>query len=112
MMLESELVAADGIATFETKRMEEVYGNAFVKVNKAMHRSNFDDELSGTTAITVFVKGDCLYVANVGDSRAIIASRGEEGKLRSFPLSIDQTPFRKDERERLKKKVRSQHHDI
>eukprot|EP00604_Paraphysomonas_vestita_P004029 CAMPEP_0174824050 /NCGR_PEP_ID=MMETSP1107-20130205/30127_1 /TAXON_ID=36770 /ORGANISM="Paraphysomonas vestita, Strain GFlagA" /LENGTH=456 /DNA_ID=CAMNT_0016049263 /DNA_START=490 /DNA_END=1857 /DNA_ORIENTATION=+ len=69
-----------------------------------MHKANFDDSLSGTTGITIFVKGDTLYVANVGDSRAIIARENEEGKLRSHPLSIDQTPFRKDERERLKKK--------
>lgn len=85
--------------------METIYTNAFVNTNKAMHKANFDDSLSGTTGITIFVKGDTLYVANVGDSRAIIARENEEGKLRSHPLSIDQTPFRKDERERLKKKV-------
>lgn len=40
-------------------------------------------------------------MANVGDSRAII---GEErnSKLIAYPLSSDQTPFRKDERERVK----------
>jgi serine/threonine protein phosphatase PrpC len=86
--------------------MEDIYSNAFIKTNKAMHKANFDDSLSGTTAITIFVKGDTLYVANVGDSRAIIARENDDGKLRSHPLSIDQTPFRKDERERLKKRVR------
>jgi serine/threonine protein phosphatase PrpC len=65
----------------------------------------FDDSVSGTTGVTAFVKGDTLYVANVGDSRAIIARMGEDEKLKSCPLSVDQTPFRKDERERLKKKV-------
>lgn len=87
--------------------MEATYTAAFVNANKAMHKANFDDSLSGTTAITIFVKGDTLYVGNVGDSRAIIARETEEGKLRSHPLSVDQTPFRKDERERLKKKVSS-----
>jgi serine/threonine protein phosphatase PrpC len=85
--------------------MESTYTAAFVNANKAMHKANFDDSLSGTTAITVFVKGDTLYVANVGDSRAIIARETDDGKLRYHPLSVDQTPFRKDERERLKKKV-------
>ena len=59
--------------------------------------------MSGTTSITVILRGDTLFVANVGDSRAIIASEMEEGLVYS-PLSDDQTPFRKDERERVKLK--------
>ncbi len=43
-------------------------------------------------------------MANVGDSRAIIGSTNQDGKLKASCLSNDQTPFRKDERERLKKK--------
>eukprot|EP01034_Spumella_vulgaris_P021903 gene21902-27980_t len=48
------------------------------------------------------MKGDQLIVGNVGDSRAIIASN-VDGKLKYAPLSNDQTPYRKDERARLKK---------
>lgn len=50
-----------------------------------------------------------VEVANCGDSRAIIATEetvsGKSGKTKLVvhPLSIDQTPFRKDERERVKK---------
>ena len=58
--------------------------------------------MSGTTAISVVITGTKVYVANVGDSRAIVARR-ENGKLVARPLSIDQTPFRLDERERVKK---------
>jgi serine/threonine protein phosphatase PrpC len=43
-----------------------------------------------------------MYISNVGDSRAIIVSM-EDGKLKAHPLSSDQTPYRKDERERVKK---------
>lgn len=84
--------------------MEIVYTRAFMKTNKALHKSDIDDSLSGTTGVTIIVKGDILYVANVGDSRAIIAS-DIDGKVKYSPLSSDQTPFRKDERERLKRKV-------
>ncbi|TYZ58803.1 hypothetical protein PybrP1_001579 [[Pythium] brassicae (nom. inval.)] len=51
-----------------------------------------------------------IHIANVGDSRAIIAQDNlkatgpyEDISLVAKPLSIDQTPFRKDERERVKK---------
>lgn len=48
------------------------------------------------------IKGDTMFVANVGDSRAIVCSQqpGEKSTVR--PLSVDQTPFRKDERTRIK----------
>mmetsp|Transcript_10708 Transcript_10708/g.16227 ORF Transcript_10708/g.16227 Transcript_10708/m.16227 type:complete len:1008 (-) Transcript_10708:197-3220(-) len=101
--LENELNHNGGVSAFDGDKMESVYTSAFVKANKAMHKAAFDDSLSGTTGVTIFVKGDKLYVANVGDSRAIIARQNDDGKLRSHPLSVDQTPFRKDERERLKK---------
>lgn len=93
-------------STFEGAEMEQKYTQAFVSANVAMHKAMFDDSLSGTTGVTAFVKGDTLFVANVGDSRAIIARVGDDNKLKSYPLSVDQTPFRKDERERLKKQVR------
>jgi len=84
--------------------LQEIYTNAFVETNNKCHAAAFDDTLSGTTAITVLIMGKYLYVANVGDSRAIICSaNGSNGKVLAEPLSIDQTPFRKDERERVKK---------
>ena len=43
-----------------------------------------------------------MCVCNVGDSRAIIVTQ-EGGKLKALPLSSDQTPYRKDERERVKR---------
>ncbi|TMW55125.1 hypothetical protein Poli38472_013887 [Pythium oligandrum] len=84
---------------------------AHVETNRSMHDCGFDDSMSGTTAISVFFDGNEIHISNVGDSRAIIAQEdlkaplSEEGheRLIAKPLSIDQTPFRKDERERVKK---------
>jgi CRP-like cAMP-binding protein/serine/threonine protein phosphatase PrpC len=57
--------------------------------------------MSGTTAIVCFFKGAELTVANVGDSRAIVGEK--KGKrIIAYSLSIDQTPYRADERERVK----------
>lgn len=102
--LEKELTASGGLQTLKKQpEMHSLLTKSFVKTNKALHKSSIDDTLSGTTAITVLVHGDILYVANVGDSRAIMAS-SVGNKVQYSPLSNDQTPFRKDERERLKKK--------
>ena len=39
-------------------------------------------------------QGRQLYIANVGDSRAIMAIRGAGGDLVAYDLTSDQTPFR------------------
>lgn len=64
---------------------------------------SFDDSLSGTTSISVLLRGRTMYISNVGDSRAIIVSKTDDDRLVAKPLSSDQTPYRKDERERCKK---------
>jgi serine/threonine protein phosphatase PrpC len=86
------------------------YPQSSVDANNNLHASRIDDSMSGTTYIGVMVRNGVLEVANCGDSRAIIAQednsakakKGKGKKLIAIPLSIDQTPFRKDERERVK----------
>ncbi|KAJ0770352.1 putative protein-serine/threonine phosphatase [Helianthus annuus] len=77
---------------------------AFSTTNTELHENpDIDDSMSGTTAITVLVIGDKLYVANVGDSRAVIAvKKDDHGHVVAQDLSQDQTPFRNDECERVK----------
>jgi hypothetical protein len=93
-----------GLQVTTTDKFNEIYTRSFLNTNFALHSSNIDDSLSGTTGVTIFQHGDYLYCANVGDSRAIIASE-IGGEIKSSPLSSDQTPYRQDERERLKKAV-------
>jgi len=62
-----------------------------------------DDSFSGTTSISALLVGTTIFVSNVGDSRAIIVSETAEGRMIAKPLSNDQTPYRKDERERCKR---------
>ncbi|GFH53660.1 protein kinase A [Chaetoceros tenuissimus] len=86
-------------------------------VNKNMHRNKeIEDTLSGTTAISAFFQGNRnrVTISNVGDSRAILGKRvdkpqGREktvpfesgAQYRAVPLSQDQTPYRKGERQRI-----------
>lgn len=100
--------------------------------NDSLHREmDIDDSLSGTTSISIYFHGpgSRFTVCNVGDSRAVLgqvkmteashydntgaASKMKAGILRRFssrhkgltaiPLSRDQTPYRRDERNRVKK---------
>lgn len=69
-------------------------------------QGSIDDTMSGTTAITCFLNGPEICIANIGDSRAILGERratrsGE--RLVACSLSLDQTPYRADERERVKR---------
>eukprot|EP00249_Psilotum_nudum_P021665 c28194_g2_i1 orf=785-4045(-) len=79
----------------------QAYHTALTSTNAQLHHHAIDDSMSGTTSITVLVRGKRLYVANVGDSRAVLAER--RGKdLVAVELSSDQTPFRTDECARVK----------
>uniref|UniRef100_A0A0D9YQG7 protein-serine/threonine phosphatase n=1 Tax=Oryza glumipatula TaxID=40148 RepID=A0A0D9YQG7_9ORYZ len=85
---------------FHTDAVQALH-SAFLATNSQLHADSLDDSMSGTTAVTVLVRGKTIYIANTGDSRAVIAEkRGED--VVAVDLSIDQTPYRTDELERVK----------
>jgi len=81
---------------------------AHIECNKHLHKNtHIDDSLSGTTAISAYIHGkrNRISIANVGDSRAVLGQevtvQGAKS-LKALPLSRDQTPYRKDERKRIR----------
>lgn len=119
-------------ATELTKeKLHEVLSNAHIQSNENMHNDlTYDASLSGTTSISAYLQGNRnrITICNVGDSRAIIgravASSAAEAassvtssstsikspggtstssSLKSFALSRDQTPYRLDERVRIRR---------
>ena len=76
-----------------SKAPEDAFRAAMLNTNEQLHKSAVDDSMSGTTAITCLLRGRKAYVANVGDSRAVLAEQRGSG-LVAVPLSRDQTPFR------------------
>lgn len=86
------------------KNLETVLTLAFLEIDKAFSRHaqlSADASLltSGTTATVALLRdGIELVVASVGDSRAILCRKGKAMKL-----TIDHTPERKDEKERIKR---------
>jgi serine/threonine protein phosphatase PrpC len=59
--------------------VSSAFMNNFVEMDRNMTKEDFDVKMSGTTAVVVFVRGDQLYTANVGDSRAVMAPKTEQG---------------------------------
>lgn len=55
---------------------------------------------SGTTASVAFQRGNRLWVAAAGDSRAVLCTRNTHDQWRALPLTIDHRPRRPSERER------------
>ena len=71
--------------------------------NELMHAdSSIDTSFSGTTSISVLFRDKTMFVSNVGDSRAIVVSKKEDG-VQVNAMSSDHTPYRKDERFRVMK---------
>ncbi|KAM6565853.1 hypothetical protein CsatA_024981 [Cannabis sativa] len=65
------------------------------------HNNEIDTFLSGTTALTIVKQGERLIVANVGDSRAVLATTSENGNLVALQLTIDFKPNIPEEAERI-----------
>ncbi|PFX19939.1 Integrin-linked kinase-associated serine/threonine phosphatase 2C [Stylophora pistillata] len=57
----------------------------------------------GSTAVTALVMDDVLYVANLGDSRALLCRCGENGETSVVSLSKDHSPSQYEERMRIQK---------
>lgn len=90
-------------ASSGTEAVKTAIHNAFLMTNDQLYEDpSIKDDLSGTTCICVVVIAGLMYVANVGDSRAIVVRRQAGGGLQAVPLSSDQTPYRRDERDRVK----------
>ncbi|KAI6698560.1 hypothetical protein NL676_018679 [Syzygium grande] len=65
--------------------------------------SSIDSFCSGSTAVTMVKQGDHLIIANLGDSRAVLCTRGQKNQLVPIQLTVDLKPNIKSEAERIKK---------
>ncbi|KAL7110000.1 hypothetical protein ACP275_06G210100 [Erythranthe tilingii] len=81
---------------------------SFLKAYKVMDRelkmyANIDCFCSGTTAVTMVKQGQDLVIGNVGDSRAVLATRDENNFLTAVQLTVDLKPNLPGEAERIRK---------
>ncbi|KAJ6407695.1 hypothetical protein OIU84_011065 [Salix udensis] len=80
---------------------------SFIKSFKEMDEelsldASIDSFCSGTTAVSVIKEGNNLIIANLGDSRAILCSRGPKNRLVPVQLTVDLKPNIASEAERIK----------
>jgi serine/threonine protein phosphatase PrpC/serine/threonine protein kinase len=86
------------------EEVKDALFQAHLKCNSNLRaREGISADLSGTTSISVLLYDNKIYCSNLGDSRAILVSSAEDGKCKVTALSNDQTPYRKDERDRVRK---------
>ncbi|MCL4361649.1 protein phosphatase 2C domain-containing protein [Candidatus Dependentiae bacterium] len=76
---------------------EQALNDAFKQVDKDLLIAH-DCKTVGSCAIVSYFVNDELYIANLGDSKAIICNQGQ-----AVELSQDHKPSRSDERERIEK---------
>ncbi|KAI5349364.1 hypothetical protein L3X38_002251 [Prunus dulcis] len=84
----------------------DIWKQSFLKTYAAIdqelkHSSKMDSYRSGATASTIVKQGEHLIVANVGDSRAVLASISEDGSLVPLQLTVDFKPNIPQEAERI-----------
>lgn len=65
---------------------------AFEQSNKEVYSMVNDVRFSGSTCVSVLTYGARLFVANVGDSRAIVIKANPDGTCVGLPLSRDHKP--------------------
>lgn len=73
---------------------------AFVSTNTAVCKSSYSEK-SGATATVVLVKGERVWCANVGDSKAVRAVAGINGKWDVTQLSAEHRPDAEAEKKRI-----------
>lgn len=95
-----------GDPNFETDTLLTMK-RAFRKVHHLLEaaseqpKSRLDCSLSGTTGTLVVHRDNTLYVAHVGDSRAVIGRKREDGTIQAMNLTSDHKPKREDEKRRI-----------
>jgi len=63
--------------------------NTFVQTNAALLVTKINYVTSGCTAVAVYVKDQKLYVANVGDSRAVMAYKPSSIEVEKLKLTAE-----------------------
>ncbi|KAL9248991.1 putative protein phosphatase 2C 73 [Drosera capensis] len=84
----------------------KIWKHSFIKTcavidQELKHHRRIDSYYSGTTALSIVRQGENVVIANVGDSRAVLATSSGDGSLVAIQLTIDFKPNLPQEAERI-----------
>lgn len=74
---------------------------AFQKTHEDILERDFNIQFSGSTVCTVFLLGNVLFCANVGDSRCVIGRYDNEKRIKPLQISRDHKPDDPEEKVRI-----------
>jgi len=102
----SEFIMRQLVVSLEKNRLletdpAEALKDTFVMTNMALMTTPINYMTSGTTCVCCYLRGTTLYVANCGDSRAVMGVL-EGGALKAKDLSRDHKPDDEEESARIK----------
>jgi serine/threonine protein phosphatase PrpC len=84
-----------------TKEPFTVINKGCLSTNQKLSVSDIDVYVSGSTGIMTLVRGPKLFVANVGDSRAVLGRQFPDGSIVAVDLSRDHKPDDPEEMARV-----------
>ncbi|XP_047316765.1 probable protein phosphatase 2C 34 [Impatiens glandulifera] len=94
-------------ATPDKSDQSHIWKQAFFRTYSAIdqdlkRQNRIDTFHSGTTALTFVKQGNHIVIANIGDSRAVLATTDDEGSLMPIQLTIDLKPNLPQEASRIR----------
>ncbi|GAB2272120.1 hypothetical protein Dimus_006939 [Dionaea muscipula] len=106
---DQELIHTSPVGHYYDSSIFTAWKASFVRAFKEMDKnlshhqldSSVDCYCSGSTAVTVVKQGDHLIIGNLGDSRAVLCTRGDKGQVIPIQLTVDLKPSVPREAERI-----------
>ncbi|KAA0048045.1 hypothetical protein IC582_011554 [Cucumis melo] len=84
----------------------DIWKHSYLRTCAAIDREleqhrKIDTFYSGTTALSIVKQGELVVLANVGDSRAVLATTSDDGSVVAVQLTVDFKPNLPQEAERI-----------
>lgn len=94
------------VATDNKQHRFNIWKHSYLKTCASIdqeleHNRKIDTFYSGTTALSIVRQGELIMIANVGDSRAVLATTSDNGSLIAVQLTVDFKPNLPQEAERI-----------